>query len=67
MQSLSIPSGTYKKFLAKGDLRKGAVYDAWCNIWKQPLKRSYQVDFEFYGHKAHNPADAEVEIYIGIN
>jgi predicted transcriptional regulator YdeE len=59
--------GSYQKFMATGDLTKGAVYEAWLKIWNSDLKRAYTADFEVYGEKAQNPADAEVEILIGIH
>ena len=30
------------------------------------LDRTYDADFEIFGEKAQNPADAEVEFYVGI-
>ncbi len=58
--------GSYIKFVAKGDLTKGAVYESWSKIWNTDLGRAYTADFEVYGEKAQNPADAEVDIYVGI-
>lgn len=58
--------GSYIKFVAKGDLTKGAVYESWSKIWNTDLDRAYTADFEVYGEKAQNPADAEVDIYVGI-
>jgi len=58
--------GNYTKFVAKGDLTKGAVYQEWSKIWNTNLEREYTADFEVYGEKAQNPNDAEVEIFIAI-
>ncbi len=56
----------FQKFVAKGDLTKGAVYETWLSIWQSGLDRRYSTDFEVYGDKAIDPSNAEVDIYIGI-
>ncbi len=61
-----IPAANYRKFVAKGDLTKTAVYDAWMGIWKTDLKRTYTTDFEIYGEKAINPTNGEAEIFIAV-
>ena len=40
----------------------------WAEIWKDDeiLNRTYIYDYELYTEKAQNPADAEIEIYIGV-
>ncbi len=58
--------GTYQKFVAKGDLSKGIVYGTWLSIWEQNLDRVFTADFEIYGEKAQNPADAEVEVLVAV-
>lgn len=66
MVGKEFPSGNYAKFLAKGELAKNIVYNAWVEIWDQDLDRTYVADFEVYGKKAQNPEDAEVDIFVGI-
>ncbi len=66
MVAKTIQGGNYAKFVAKGDLTKGAVYEEWSKIWNTDLDRLYTADFEIYGEKAQNPKDAEVEIFVGI-
>jgi len=58
---------TFKKYIAKGELHQ-AVGETWMKIWKddENLNRTYLYDYELYTEKAQNPADAEVEIYIGV-
>lgn len=56
--------GNCTKFVSKGDLTKGAVYETWSKIWNTDLNRTYSADFEVYGEKAQNPTDAEVEIFV---
>ena len=59
--------GTYQQYAVQGELPE-AVINQWQIIWDQDetLNRAYSVDFEVYGAKAQNPANAEVELYIAI-
>ncbi len=66
MLSQSFDGGTYAKFVSKGDVTKGAIYNTWVEIWNTDLNRLYTADFEIYGDKAKNPADAEVAIFVAI-
>lgn len=56
----------YTKFVAKGKLAHGAVYQEWVKIWESDIPRAYTADFEVYGPKAQNPDDAEVDIFIAV-
>lgn len=58
--------GTYTKRTAKGDLMKGIVVEEWQKIWVADLPRKFTVDFEIYGEKTQDPANAEVDIFIAI-
>lgn len=64
MVAKKISGGDYTKFVAKGDLTKGAVFTEWTKIWEMDLPRIYSADFEVYREKAQNPLDAEVDIFI---
>ena len=64
MTGVTITGGNYTKHLAKGNLLKGAVYEAWNYIWNAGWNRKFTADFEVYGEKAQNPEDAEVAIFI---
>ena len=66
MMAKTFKSGNYTKFVSKGDLTKGAVYETWSKIWNSDLDRTYTADFEVYGEKAQNPTDAEVDIFVSI-
>ena len=66
MRGIEVDGGEFSLFKAKGNLQEGAVYQAWQEIWKADLKRTYKADFELYGEKAMNPEDAEVDIFIGV-
>lgn len=66
MVARSFEGGNYTKFVAKGDLQKGAVYLEWLKIWEMDLNRTYTADFEIYGERAQSPSNAEVDIFIAI-
>ena len=66
MVAKTFKDGNYTKFVSKGDLTKGAVYETWSKIWNADLDRTFTADFEVYGEKAQNPTDAEVDIYVAI-
>lgn len=57
----------FKKFIAKGEM-PNAVGKTWKEIWDKDaeLNRSYIYDYEVYGSRSQNGANAEVDIYIGI-
>ena len=59
-----VPSSTYTKFTAKGDLTKDAVINTWMDIWNTNLNRTYTTDIEIYGEKAMNPTNGEAEILV---
>ena len=67
MVGITIETGSYEKFIAKGNLNDGIVINEWIKIWKSDLNRSFTSDFEIYGEKAQNPENAEVDIFIAIN
>ncbi len=62
----SFKGGTYVKTSTKGDLMQGLIINHWKNLFEMKLDRTYDVDFEIFGEKAQNPADAEVDFYVGI-
>ena len=66
MVGKSFDGGTYSKTTAKGDLMQGLVVNQWSKLFEMELDRTYDADFEIFGEKAQNPADAEVEFYVGI-
>ncbi|MEN7549686.1 GyrI-like domain-containing protein [Rapidithrix thailandica] len=67
MKGIVIKGGTYQKFIAKGKLSEGVVYEEWTNIWNTDLPRIYSTDFEVYGEKSQHPEEAEVDIWIAVN
>lgn len=58
-----IPGGKYAKFSIEGPMEK-AVAEAWSEIWKMDLDRSYKADFEEYLNSDFN--NAKVDIYISL-
>lgn len=66
MTAKSFEGGEYVKFISKGNLSQGVVYNTWEEIWNAKINRSFLADFEVYGKKAQNPENAEVEIFVGI-
>jgi predicted transcriptional regulator YdeE len=66
MVAQSFDGGTYTKFVSRGDLTKGVVYNTWIDIWNSGLDRKYSADFEVYGETAKDPTNAEVDIFIAL-
>jgi predicted transcriptional regulator YdeE len=66
MVGKNFDGGNYTKYTAKGNLMQGVVFNKWTKIWDSNIERAYTADFEVYGQKAQNPADAEVDIFIAI-
>ncbi len=66
MVDVKIPTSDYEQFVAKGDLEKGVVYETWRKIWETDLPRAYEADYEVYGARTADRANAEVDIFIGI-
>lgn len=72
----TIPSGMtgktfeeaiYTKYIAKGNILQGLVFEEWTKIWNSDLDRTFTADFEVYGEKAQNLENAEVDIFIAVN
>lgn len=62
----SFEGGNYVKLSAKGDLMKGLIVNKWTEIWEMDLDRAFTADFEAFGEKAQNPADAEIDFYVAL-
>jgi predicted transcriptional regulator YdeE len=66
MTGKEIVEGNYKVYTAKGKI-PDAVVNQWMEIWNDSdLNRAYTSDFEVYGEKSQDPANAEVDIYIAV-
>ncbi|WP_343531357.1 GyrI-like domain-containing protein [Pedobacter sp.] len=66
MVGRTFDGGEYVKLLAKGNLMEDLIVNKWTEIWAMDLNRAFTVDFEVFGEKAQNPADAEVDFLIAI-
>ena len=62
----SFDGGSYVKLAAKGDLMQGLIVNKWTEIWGMDLDRTFTADFEVFGAKAQNPADAEINFLIAV-
>ncbi len=58
-----IPAGKYAKFSAHGHMKK-AVAEAWNEIWKMDLNRSFTGDFEEYLNSDWE--NSHIDIYIAL-
>ena len=58
-----IPRGKYAKFSVHGHMEK-AVAEAWSEIWKMDLARSFTGDFEEYLNSDWENSD--IDIYIAL-
>lgn len=58
-----IPAGKYAKFFVHGHMEK-AVAEAWGEIWKMDLDRSFTGDFEEY--LTCELENADIDIYIAL-
>ncbi|MCX7121760.1 MAG: effector binding domain-containing protein [Gammaproteobacteria bacterium] len=68
---LVIPEGSYQKFTTDAGSIPDIVISAWQKIWLMTKsdfegKRRYHTDFEIYDERAKNPANAVVDIHVGI-
>lgn len=67
----TVPAGRYAVFTSERGPVQKVVVDTWKKVWATPKRelggdRAYKTDFELYGQRAQNPADAVMEIHIGI-
>lgn len=58
-----IPSGRYAKFSVCGNMQR-AVAEAWTEIWKMELDRSFAADFEEYLNDDWE--NGKIDIYIAL-
>jgi predicted transcriptional regulator YdeE len=59
MKKIEIEAGQFAVFEAVGELPK-SVWETWAEIWKTPLDRRYQADFDRYG------SDGNVTVHVGV-
>jgi predicted transcriptional regulator YdeE len=67
MVGQAFEGGKVAKFTSKGNLEDNIIYKTWLDIWNVDLDRTYTADFEVYGAKSMDSANAEVDIFIAIS
>lgn len=65
LNSITIPSGNYQKIIAKGKM-PDCIANAWEEIWKSDIPRSFKTDFEVYDERSQDWSHAEVDIYLFV-
>ncbi len=48
MKKIAVDAGKFAVLYPTGELPQ-SVFDAWAEVWKTPLDRSYQADYDVYG------------------
>lgn len=66
-----IPAGQYAVFTSERGPVGKVVVETWKRIWsyyESPAngQRAYRADFEVYDQRAADPANAQVDIYVGV-
>jgi predicted transcriptional regulator YdeE len=71
MAKIVVPAGKYAVFTSERGPSQQVVPATWKRIWETPKSepggdRAYKTDFELYDHRATDPKNAVVDIYIGV-
>jgi predicted transcriptional regulator YdeE len=71
MVAKSVPAGQYAVFTSERGPVQKVVVEMWRQVWATPVSalggnRTYKADFEVYDKRAQNPADAIVDLYVGV-
>ncbi|MES2656685.1 MAG: effector binding domain-containing protein [Bacteroidota bacterium] len=66
MVGKTIETAQYAIHTIQGNIMEGIVYNEWLKIWDADLPRTFIADFEIYGEKAQDPANATIDIFVGI-
>jgi|SRR5580698_4536834 predicted transcriptional regulator YdeE len=66
----TVPAGRYAVFTSERGPVQKVVVETWQRIWSEMPSakklRSYVADFEVYDERAADPANAVVDIYVGV-
>jgi predicted transcriptional regulator YdeE len=66
----TVPAGKYAVFTSERGPVQKVVVETWQRIWSELPSaknlRSYIADFEVYDERAADPANAVVDIYVGV-
>ena len=71
MVSKQVPAGRYAVFVSEKGFVGKVVPQSWSRILALPKSspggnRAYRADFEVYDHRAADPQNAVVDVYVGI-
>ncbi|MES2381494.1 MAG: effector binding domain-containing protein [Bacteroidota bacterium] len=66
MVGKTIETAQYAVHTVQGNIMEGIVYTEWLKIWDADLPRTFIADFEIYGEKAQDPANATIDIFVGV-
>merc|ERR1711964_255218 len=65
MVAVDIPEEGYQCFTSAKGAMPGVVIDTWKQIWgNSDIRRSYVADYELYDHRAKDPSNAQVDVFI---
>lgn len=69
--AITVPAQKYAKFTTDAGVMPQVCINGWLEIWKMDSeklggKRQYLADFEVYDHRAQEPENTILDIYIGI-
>ena len=62
----TVPAGRYAVFTSDRGPVQRVVVETWQRIWSELQSRSFVADFEVYDQRAADPANAVVDIYVGV-
>jgi predicted transcriptional regulator YdeE len=66
----TVPAGRYAVFTSERGPVQKVVVETWLRIWSELPSakglRSYIADFEVYDQRAADPANAVVDVYVGV-
>jgi predicted transcriptional regulator YdeE len=66
MERETVPAGRYAVFTSERGPVQKVVVETWKRIWSELPSRSFVADFEVYDQRAADPANAVVDIYVGV-
>jgi predicted transcriptional regulator YdeE len=67
----TVPKAKYAVFSSEKGPIPQIVYDVWKRIWAwTPLEtrggRAYSTDFEVYDHRAADPTNAQIDVFVSV-
>ena len=66
MVAKSVLAGRYAMFVSERGLVGEVVMKTWQRIWAAGIDRAYGADYEVYDERAADPANAVVEVRVGV-